>query len=34
MELNMDAGTLHFFKDGVQQPVFVHGINEPVKFWV
>ncbi|KAA6394364.1 MAG: hypothetical protein EZS28_010110 [Streblomastix strix] len=33
MELNMDAGTLHFFVDGVQQPVFVHGINEPVKFY-
>ncbi|KAA6347863.1 MAG: hypothetical protein EZS28_052004, partial [Streblomastix strix] len=30
MELNMDAGTLHFFVDGVQQPVFVKGINEPV----
>jgi hypothetical protein len=34
MELNMDTGTLHFFIDGMQQPIFVHGINEPVKFWV
>ncbi|KAA6394842.1 MAG: putative Protein-L-isoaspartateD-aspartate O-methyltransferase [Streblomastix strix] len=33
MELNCDAGTLHFFVDGVQQPVFVRGINEPLKFW-
>ncbi|KAA6336145.1 MAG: hypothetical protein EZS28_052899, partial [Streblomastix strix] len=24
---------LHFFVDGVQQPVFVKGINEPVKFF-
>jgi phosphoribosyl-AMP cyclohydrolase len=34
MELNCDTGTLHFFIDNVQQPVFVHGIKEPVKFWV
>ncbi|KAA6389410.1 MAG: hypothetical protein EZS28_015062 [Streblomastix strix] len=33
MELNMEVGTLHFFVDGVQQPVFVKGIKEPVKFW-
>ncbi|KAA6387298.1 MAG: hypothetical protein EZS28_017174 [Streblomastix strix] len=33
MELNMDAGTLHFFVDGKQQRVFVCGINEPVKFY-
>ncbi|KAA6359060.1 MAG: hypothetical protein EZS28_045413 [Streblomastix strix] len=33
MELNADVGTLHFFVDGIQQPVFVRGVNEPVKFW-
>ncbi|KAA6381639.1 MAG: hypothetical protein EZS28_022834 [Streblomastix strix] len=34
MELNMITGTLHFFVDGIQQPVFVHGINGAVKFYV
>ncbi|KAA6377400.1 MAG: hypothetical protein EZS28_027072 [Streblomastix strix] len=36
MELNADVGTLHFFVDGIQQPVFMKGINEPVKFqfWI
>ncbi|KAA6372303.1 MAG: hypothetical protein EZS28_032171 [Streblomastix strix] len=33
MELDKGKGTLHFFIDGVQQPVFVNGINEPVKFY-
>ncbi|KAA6388075.1 MAG: hypothetical protein EZS28_016397 [Streblomastix strix] len=33
MELNMEAGTLHFFVDGIQQPVFVKEIKEAVKFW-
>ncbi|KAA6368456.1 MAG: hypothetical protein EZS28_036017, partial [Streblomastix strix] len=33
MELNADKGTLHFFVDGIQQPVFVKGINEAVKFY-
>ncbi|KAA6398154.1 MAG: hypothetical protein EZS28_006319 [Streblomastix strix] len=33
MELNADVGTLHFFVDGIQQPVFVRGIKEVVKFW-
>ncbi|KAA6391962.1 MAG: hypothetical protein EZS28_012510 [Streblomastix strix] len=34
LELNADCGTLHFFVDGIQQPMFVSGINEPVKFFV
>ncbi|KAA6355473.1 MAG: hypothetical protein EZS28_049000 [Streblomastix strix] len=34
MKLNADVGTLHFFVDGIQQPVFVSGINEAVKFYV
>jgi hypothetical protein len=34
MELNCEAGTLHFFVDGVQQPLFISGINEPQKFFV
>ncbi|KAA6401600.1 MAG: hypothetical protein EZS28_002875 [Streblomastix strix] len=34
MELNCEAKTLHFFIDGVQQLIFVHGINEPVKFFI
>ncbi|KAA6365963.1 MAG: hypothetical protein EZS28_038510 [Streblomastix strix] len=34
MELNADVGTLHFFVDGIQQPVFVSGINEATKFYV
>ncbi|KAA6381723.1 MAG: hypothetical protein EZS28_022751 [Streblomastix strix] len=34
MELNMDIGTLHFIVDGVQQPVFVQGIKEKVKYFV
>ncbi|KAA6374368.1 MAG: hypothetical protein EZS28_030104, partial [Streblomastix strix] len=33
MELNMDAGTLHFFVDNEQQPVYVRGINDAVKFY-
>ncbi|KAA6379090.1 MAG: hypothetical protein EZS28_025382 [Streblomastix strix] len=33
MELNADVGTLHFIVDGIQQPVFVRGIKEAVKFW-
>ncbi|KAA6382179.1 MAG: hypothetical protein EZS28_022294 [Streblomastix strix] len=33
MELNADVGTLHLFVDGIQQPVFVRGINEAVKFF-
>ncbi|KAA6367256.1 MAG: hypothetical protein EZS28_037217, partial [Streblomastix strix] len=33
MELNCNAGTLHFFVDSKQQRVFVRGINEPVKFF-
>ncbi|KAA6364869.1 MAG: hypothetical protein EZS28_039604, partial [Streblomastix strix] len=33
MELNADVGTLHFFVDGIQQPVFVIGIKEAVKFY-
>ncbi|KAA6386199.1 MAG: hypothetical protein EZS28_018273 [Streblomastix strix] len=33
LELDKGKGTLHFFIDGVQQPVFVRGINEPVKFY-
>ncbi|KAA6402307.1 MAG: hypothetical protein EZS28_002165 [Streblomastix strix] len=33
MELDKGKGTLHFFIDGVQQPVFVRGINEPVRFY-
>ncbi|KAA6356977.1 MAG: hypothetical protein EZS28_047497, partial [Streblomastix strix] len=33
LELNMDAGTLHFFIDDILQPVYVRGINEPVKFY-
>ncbi|KAA6379735.1 MAG: hypothetical protein EZS28_024739, partial [Streblomastix strix] len=33
MELNADVGTLHFFVDGIQQPVFVRGIKEAVKFY-
>ncbi|KAA6317011.1 MAG: hypothetical protein EZS28_053558, partial [Streblomastix strix] len=33
MELNLDAGTLHFIVNGIQQPMYVQGINEPVKFW-
>ncbi|KAA6362238.1 MAG: hypothetical protein EZS28_042235, partial [Streblomastix strix] len=33
MELNMDIGTLHFIFDGVQQPAFVQGIKEKVKFF-
>ncbi|KAA6381636.1 MAG: hypothetical protein EZS28_022837 [Streblomastix strix] len=32
MELNADVGTLHFIVDGIQQPVFVRGIKEAVKF--
>ncbi|KAA6370276.1 MAG: hypothetical protein EZS28_034196 [Streblomastix strix] len=34
MELNADVGTLHFFVDGKQQPMFVRGIKEAVKFYV
>ncbi|KAA6402296.1 MAG: hypothetical protein EZS28_002170 [Streblomastix strix] len=34
MELNANAGTLHFFIDSVQQPIFVKGIKEPVKFYI
>ncbi|KAA6382172.1 MAG: hypothetical protein EZS28_022303 [Streblomastix strix] len=33
MELNADVGTLHFFVDGIQQPVFVSEIFQAVKFW-
>ncbi|KAA6398882.1 MAG: hypothetical protein EZS28_005591 [Streblomastix strix] len=33
MELNADVGTLHFFVDGIQQPIFVRGIKEAVKFY-
>ncbi|KAA6389674.1 MAG: hypothetical protein EZS28_014799 [Streblomastix strix] len=33
MELNADVGTLHFFVDGIQQPIFVSGIFQAVKFW-
>ncbi|KAA6403625.1 MAG: hypothetical protein EZS28_000851 [Streblomastix strix] len=33
MELNYNKGTLHFFLDQIQQPVFVRGIKEPVKFF-
>ncbi|KAA6357004.1 MAG: hypothetical protein EZS28_047469 [Streblomastix strix] len=33
LELDKGKGTLHFFIDGVQQPVFVRGINEPVRFY-
>ncbi|KAA6382673.1 MAG: hypothetical protein EZS28_021799 [Streblomastix strix] len=33
MELNADLGTLHFFVDGIQQPAFVSGIKESVKFY-
>ncbi|KAA6362408.1 MAG: hypothetical protein EZS28_042065, partial [Streblomastix strix] len=30
MEMNMNKGTLHFFVDGTQQPLFVRGINESI----
>ncbi|KAA6396931.1 MAG: hypothetical protein EZS28_007541 [Streblomastix strix] len=33
LELNMEQGTLHFFIEDAQQPVFVRGIKEPVKFF-
>ncbi|KAA6358868.1 MAG: hypothetical protein EZS28_045605 [Streblomastix strix] len=33
LELDKGKGRLHFFIDGIQQPVFVHGINEPVRFY-
>ncbi|KAA6392987.1 MAG: hypothetical protein EZS28_011488 [Streblomastix strix] len=33
MELNADVGTPLFFVDSIQKPVFVKGINEPVKFY-
>ncbi|KAA6391583.1 MAG: hypothetical protein EZS28_012889 [Streblomastix strix] len=33
MELNADVGTLHFFVDEIQQPIFMSGINEAVKFY-
>ncbi|KAA6383191.1 MAG: hypothetical protein EZS28_021282 [Streblomastix strix] len=33
LELDKGKGTLHFFIDSVQQPVFVCGINEPVQFY-
>ncbi|KAA6376006.1 MAG: hypothetical protein EZS28_028468 [Streblomastix strix] len=32
-QLDKGKGTLHFFIDGVQQLVFVRGINEPVRFY-
>jgi L-asparaginase/Glu-tRNA(Gln) amidotransferase subunit D len=34
MELDMNAKTLRFFIDNVQQPIVVTGINRPVKFFV
>ncbi|KAA6361093.1 MAG: hypothetical protein EZS28_043380, partial [Streblomastix strix] len=33
LELEKGKGTWHFFIDGVQQLVFVRGINEPVRFY-
>ncbi|KAA6374562.1 MAG: hypothetical protein EZS28_029912 [Streblomastix strix] len=33
LELNYDDGTLHIFADRKQQPIFVKGIKEAVKFW-
>ncbi|KAA6382638.1 MAG: hypothetical protein EZS28_021835 [Streblomastix strix] len=33
LQLDMEKGTLHFFIDDIQQPVFVRGINEPVRFF-
>ncbi|KAA6375139.1 MAG: hypothetical protein EZS28_029335, partial [Streblomastix strix] len=34
LEIDFDRGTLHFFINGKQQPVFVFGIVEPVRFFV
>jgi hypothetical protein len=34
MELDMDKGTLHFFHKNTQQPVYVAGIREKVRFFV
>ncbi|KAA6370774.1 MAG: hypothetical protein EZS28_033700 [Streblomastix strix] len=33
LELNMDKKTLHFFVNDMQQPFFVRGINDAVKFY-
>ncbi|KAA6380743.1 MAG: hypothetical protein EZS28_023729 [Streblomastix strix] len=33
-ELNFEQGTLIFFVDGVQQPVYISGIKEKVRFFV
>ncbi|KAA6377143.1 MAG: putative Serine/threonine-protein kinase Nek3, partial [Streblomastix strix] len=33
LEVDFDKGTLHFFKNGKQQPVFVFGIAEPIRFF-
>ncbi|KAA6384340.1 MAG: hypothetical protein EZS28_020130 [Streblomastix strix] len=33
LELNLVSNTLHLFIDGKQQPNFVQGIKEPVKFY-
>ncbi|KAA6375446.1 MAG: hypothetical protein EZS28_029027, partial [Streblomastix strix] len=34
MELDMGKKTLHFFFDDKQLPIYVSGINEPVRFFV
>ncbi|KAA6373269.1 MAG: hypothetical protein EZS28_031204 [Streblomastix strix] len=34
LEMNFNNGTLTFFYEGVQQPVYVTGINEKVKFYI
>ncbi|KAA6370532.1 MAG: hypothetical protein EZS28_033941 [Streblomastix strix] len=33
LEINADVGTLNYYVDGYQQPVFVTGISEAVKIW-
>ncbi|KAA6377095.1 MAG: hypothetical protein EZS28_027379 [Streblomastix strix] len=34
LEFDSEKGTLIFFVDGVQQPVYVAGINENVRFFI
>ncbi|KAA6396352.1 MAG: hypothetical protein EZS28_008119 [Streblomastix strix] len=34
VELNMNEGTFHLFKEGEQQPIFIRGINEPVRLFI
>ncbi|KAA6398348.1 MAG: hypothetical protein EZS28_006126 [Streblomastix strix] len=33
-ELDFNQGTLIFFVDGIQQPVYISGINEKVRFFI